>query len=216
MKWILCFSEGKNLLTFSQRLFFIWLEKKKENLRYQDVSSEKWSLPGSSVVVDGAVVVVSSAFNDLKWIAIKISKMRKPFDGKLLSFIAELFLCRRDTRRMNERMSSFMQFQWRIFICKLLFVQYQKPGNGLSSFGCFFSQHRSFSHHWAIINISHSLFSYILVKYSKVEFVSTLMQIFSPFALYVRLSIMFSLFFPLVYGWRHEREKFLEFLQLEK
>lgn len=80
------------------------LSPRKRMLSYQDVSSEKWSLPGSGVVVDGAVVVVSSAFINLEWIAIKISKRKKPFDGKLLSLIAVAFVAGKTADKwMNER-----------------------------------------------------------------------------------------------------------------
>lgn len=73
--------------------------RKSETFSYQDVSSEKWSLPGSVVVVEAPAVVGSSAFINLAWIAISISTTRKLFDGKLLSFIAALILrCFIDSR----------------------------------------------------------------------------------------------------------------------
>lgn len=129
MNGILYFSSRKVFSIFFVDCFY---PRNKRKPSYQDVSSEKWSLPGSGVVVDGGAVVVSSAFNDLKWIAIKISKMRKPFDGKLLSFIA--VLCVEWGKTAGWMDGAFMRFQWQFFICKLLFVQYQKAGSVLSSF----------------------------------------------------------------------------------
>lgn len=61
-----------------------------KRLPYRDVSSEKLSLPGSSVVVGAAVVVASSALANLKHAATYASAtMARPFTDKLLNFIAD-------------------------------------------------------------------------------------------------------------------------------
>ena len=69
------------------RLFM--LSRCLKNEHEKDVKNEKWLLPGSRVVV---VVVASSAYINLAFNAIKISKMKMPFDGKLLSFMMESFV----------------------------------------------------------------------------------------------------------------------------
>lgn len=68
------------------RLFMV--SRCLKNEHEKDVRNEKWLLPGSSVVV----VVASSAYINLAFNVIKISKMRMPFDGKLLSFMMESFV----------------------------------------------------------------------------------------------------------------------------
>ena len=183
MKRICYFHKKKSFTIFFSTIFSSKI-KQREKLSYQDVSSEKWSLPGSSVVVDAAVVVVSSAFNDLKWMTIKISKMRKPFDGKLLSFIAEVFFCRDKTAEW---------VKWWILLCTfngifsyanyyLLSIKKQET---LYRLWLMLLSPTSFSHQswrWSLIFHIHN--TLIFPWKVQLDLVSTLVQMFSSFVFY--------------------------------
>lgn len=109
---------------------------RSKRLPYRDVSSEKLSLPGSSVVVGAAVVVTSSALANLEHTATNASAtMARPFSDKLLNFIAGdlnhffwLFTRRSWPRRhtLTEMLLCFYRQQ--NSICKWLFAQYLGAG----------------------------------------------------------------------------------------
>ena len=175
VEWKLCNDEKNFMFSHERKSFNIFPStlfspeiKKRKMLSYQDVSSEKWSLPGSSVVVDAAVVVVSSAFNDLKWMTIKISKMRKPFDGKLLSFIAKVFLCRDKTAEWMNGWILLCTFN-RISHMQITICLVSKSRKRFIVFGWCFCLRLAFhiTLDTVIINISHSQHAYILVKISE-------------------------------------------------